>query len=168
MRIAVVPRQLRRALLQVRQVRRLGGAEYLAGRQVAVDGVAADEIRDEIARRDPQLEQLAGAVPAKAGLQFVLLPALAGAQLAAIAARGAPAHAPALEHDDRVAALGQVQGRRQAGVAGPDHADVGGRGPGERRVRGQAPGGGQVPGRRMLIGGVMADMALPPRPRTAA
>ena len=62
---------------------------------------------------------------AEPALEPVLVAALAGADLAAVPSRGAPADPLRLEEHHVEPGLGEVQRRRKPGVAAADHADVG-------------------------------------------
>ncbi|MCY1184895.1 hypothetical protein D9M73_256250 [compost metagenome] len=67
-------------------------------------------------------------------------------QLPAVAPAGAPADAPAFEQDHREAALGQFDGRVDAGKPAANHADIG------HQVFGQRGVGRHTVGRRGVIG----------------
>ena len=78
--------------------------------------------------------------------------ALADADVTAIASGSTPPGPMRLEHDYVVAALGQVQCCRQAGVAAAYDADIGINGTGQGRPGDDAAGGGGVVGSRIFRG----------------
>ena len=93
--------------------------------QIAIDGVALDDVEHQPARFEGEVEQhLRPLRPVKLDQALGAL-AQAGDHLAAIAARRAPADLAAFEQHHLQAALGGVKGRRQAGAAAADDHQVG-------------------------------------------
>ena len=127
----------------------MGGVEH-AGPEVAGDAVARDEPLDQRLRLLGELPQEARALAADAALERRLAEALAGAELAAVAPRRPGADPRRLEQHRVVAALGEVQQRREPGVAAADDADVGAHPAGERRMRRHRLRGRDVVGIRMI------------------
>ena len=95
-------------LAQAAHVARAGGDFHPAGPVVAFDGVLGDALLDDLVAAIADVAHELGAGRAELALDAVL-PADAADHLAAVAARRAPADAIGFEHDDRVAALGQVR-----------------------------------------------------------
>ena len=118
---------------------------------VAGDGVLFDQAERGGLRLFGERPQPAGRVLAEALLQPVLVAPLAGVELAAIAPRRPPADAVGFHQRHVDAGFGQMQRRRQAGVAAADDGDVGGdgltqrregeRGIGRRGIEGRGVGG---------------------------
>ena len=142
----------------------------MPGLQVAGDGVAGDQVADQGAGFFGEVPERAGAGLAGGLLQPVLVLALAGADLAAVAPRGAPADAVRLEQDHVEAGLGEVQRGGEAGVAAADDGDVGG-GLALQLRKGRERGGGLgVPAGRVdagpVVGGQQVESGHASRPCT--
>ncbi|MNT93374.1 hypothetical protein D3C72_2348340 [compost metagenome] len=82
---------------------RLVGHVHLSGHELHVDAVRLGKGEHVFLGVLGQIEESLGALVAEFGLQFLRIPALAGAHLPAIAAGRAVADAAALDHDDRQA-----------------------------------------------------------------
>ena len=121
--------------LQTRRVAGPVGGDQHAGPEVAGDRVP----RDPLPRPSPWPPRPAARAGARARprtpLELGHVDPLAGAHLAAVAARRARPDPRRLEQHHVVAALGQVQRRREPGIAAADDADVGIDRAGERRMR---------------------------------
>ena len=87
--------------------------------------MAGDELEDEIGGTTGDLPHPPAHVRAELLLQLVWIVLESRDDLPAIASGSAPAGLCRVEHHHVRAALGQVEGRRQARVAGADHRDVG-------------------------------------------
>ena len=70
---------------------------------------------------------------AEATVERVRVKFQSGDDLPAVASAGPEADLARLQNDDRSAAFGQRQRRRQSGIAGPDNGDIGARGAFQRR-----------------------------------
>ena len=92
--------------------------------QMTVDGVPGDQPLDQRLGILAQLPEPAGLIHAHQLFQRVLLHPLTAAQLPAIAPRGAKAHTLRLQQHHVAPGFGQMQRRREAGVAATDHADI--------------------------------------------
>ncbi len=149
-RVAVAPAfPLLQLLGGLPHVAPLEGSVEIAPGEIAGDGMALDPLPDDrlgFLGDQPQPQGVLGADPAgqpgKAG-------GVAAADLAAVAPRGAPADPRRLEQHHLVAALGQLERRRQAGVAATDDADIGVDLAPEPRMLGRIVDRGRVPGRRV-------------------
>ena len=97
----------------------------LAGPEVDLDLVDGGEFQQMRLGLLGQVEQRLGALEAEFVLQLLRAGPLAGAELAAIAARRAVAEAMRLDQRDIGARLGEMGRRRQAGEAAADDDDVG-------------------------------------------
>ena len=97
----------------------------MAGPEVDVDLVGGGELEQMRLGLLGEVEQRLGAFEAEFGFQFLRPGALAGAKLAAIAARCAVAEAVRLDQHHAGPGLGQMGRRRQAGKAAADDDDVG-------------------------------------------
>jgi hypothetical protein len=115
--------------------------------QVAVDPVAGDEAAHQRLRLLGHVPERPRPRPPERGLEPVLVAPLARADLAAVPPRGPPADPLGLEEDDRQPRLGEMERRREPGVAAADDADVGHRIAGERRKERQRLRGRGVPAR---------------------
>jgi hypothetical protein len=92
---------------------------------LAVDAEAVDQIEYQIRSTGDHRHQFLSHPSAEHMLEGVRVVLETGDDLPAIAARSALAHRLAVEHDHRASRLAQMQGRRQAGVAGADHRHLG-------------------------------------------
>ena len=136
--------------LQFVDVLRLGGAEQIAGLEVAGNAVARHPLADDGLGLLGHVPQALGVLDADPAGDLPHARRIAGADLPAVAAGSAPADARRLQHDDGIAALRQVQRGRDAGVAGADHAHIRLDRAVERRAIRRADGGGRVVGRGVL------------------
>ena len=116
-----------------------GRADPANIRRIALDPVLLDQIKDQ---RPAPGGAFAHAMPKRAvfGLQNVWIILQAGIDLAAIAARGAPARGLCLQHDDPVTLFGKVQRGREASEARADHHSLGLCRAGQRRPFGRGIG----------------------------
>ena len=106
---------------------------------VAVDAVARDQVLDQRLRLLGEAPEAVGIVAAEMRLEPVLVAPLAGMELPAVPARSPPADPLGLDQRDIDTGLGEMQRRRQAGIAAADDRDMGldrlvERRKGERRV----------------------------------
>ena len=122
--IAEAPMTELRLALDPPHVALARGCEQVARPPVAVDAVAGDAVHDDRLRLLAQRPELGGVRRTDGSFQHAHRLAHAAADLAAVASARAPSHAFRLEHDDRVATLGQMQGGGDPGESGPDDADV--------------------------------------------
>ena len=102
----------------------LDGHMQLARPPVAVDGIALDAFPQQVdclQRHRPQAFGVGQRAPSGQRLHVA---GIARNDLPAAPPGGAPANLPAFQHDDRVAALGQLQRCREARNATADHAHV--------------------------------------------
>ena len=136
--------------LQFIHVRRLDGAEQIAGLEVAANVVARHPLADDGLGLLGHVPQAPGVFDAHPAGDLLHARRIAGADLAAVAAGSTPADARRLQHHDGIAALRQVQGGRDAGVAGADHAHIRLDRAFERGTVRRADGGGRVVGRGVL------------------
>ncbi len=139
---------------------------------IAGDRVPVAQVRDQSLGLLGQREQAARRGEAELPLELVLIAPLPGADLPAVAARGAPADPPGLQENDAAAGLGRVQRCRQAGVAAADDRHVGPHGAGEPRPIGRRRQGGRVPRAQRFVGGRhrhrLAAAAVLPSARTSS
>ncbi len=144
----------------------------VAGGELAVDAVPGDQLLDQAVGLESDVPDLAGIVAAEGPLVFAHRGAGAGGELAAVAPRGAPAQPVGLDEDDVEAALGQVQRRREPGIAAADDADIRLVLALEARVVRHLAGGLGVPAPRMhagaVVGGEMAGHARACQPRSGS
>ena len=131
----------------------------LAGHEVDVDAVHRGEFQQMRLGFLGEIEQRLGARPAELGFELVERGALAGAELAAIPARGAVAEAIGVDQRDVGARLGEMGGGRQAGEAAADDDDVGAAVAVERRIFGARAGRVLVPGNAGGDGGLVGHDA---------
>jgi hypothetical protein len=127
-------------------IARLVGDVQGARLEVAADIVALDALLHDrlgFLREVPEPARLLGS---ELALQLALRPALAAAELTAVAPRGAPAGPPCLQQHHVVAPLRQVQRRRKSGKAAADHADVTAQLAEEARMLDRAQRGGGIVG----------------------
>ena len=120
--------------------------------RLAGDAVPGDEIEHPARRGTEEREQPLAALGAEGGGHEVGLHPQARVDEADIAPRAAEADGLALEHHYPGAALREVQGRRQAGIARPHHRHVGGRLAAQRRRVGSRRGGTRPEAVRAGIG----------------
>ena len=145
--------------LEVRQVAGLDRAQQVAGQlEVAVDGVLGDQAGDEIARFLRHVEQGLGPLGPQHRHQLGRALAQTGDDLAAVAARRAPADAAAFQQHDREAGLRRVQRRRQPGRAAADHHQVGPGLAGQRRAGAMRARRGRIVGPGHVQPGVEAHL----------
>ena len=93
-------------------------------RASAVEPMPRDEVEDDIGRRAGEAPQPLAALGAELRLDLVRIVLQARNDLAAVAARRAPAGRMRVEHDDVRARLGEVQRRRQPEIARADDEHV--------------------------------------------
>ena len=96
----------------------------LAGHVFDVDAMRVGKIEQIVLGVFGQVEQRLGPLEAELALHFLWRPALAGAQLPAIAARCAIAETVGVDQRDRHAFLGKIVGGLQAGKAAADDDNV--------------------------------------------
>jgi hypothetical protein len=152
-----VPFRLHR--LQIVHVPRLEAGEQIALGQVAGDAMARDRIDQQALRLFGQVPQPARIIrpdPAGEGCDRRVV---AGDDLAAVAPRRAPADPLSLQYRDLEPAERQMQRRRQAGIAGAEHGDIGPAVPAERRIVRDRIGRAQVPA--VDMGGPVAQTRSP-------
>ena len=118
----------------------------MAGPEIDVDLVGGGEFEQMRLGFLGDVEQRLGALESEFGLQFLRAGALAGAELAAIAARCAVAEAMRLDQRDAGSRLGEMRRRRQPGKAAADDDDVDRAVAVERRIVRPRAGGVLVPG----------------------
>lgn len=124
------------ALLKLLQPGLVGGAVQRAGMLgLAVDAVAADEIEDDARPLAQRREQPLAMLGPEDGRHVVRHDPQAGIDEADIAAGAAEADIGRLQHHDGDAGLGQMQRRRQAGIARADDDHVGAQLSGKRARR---------------------------------
>ncbi len=117
-------------LLRARAQRRDGGrvrrrADPAGLMRLAGDLVAGDELEDEVGGGASELPHPSAHLRAKLSLQLVRIVLESRNDLAAVVAGAAPTGLRSVQYHHVRAPLGQVEGRRQACVAGSDHRDVG-------------------------------------------
>ena len=95
-----------------------------AGPEVAGNGEADDQRADQRLRLLRQVPQNLGALEAEALLEPEHVAPLAGMDLPAVAPGGAARDAVGLDEHDVGARLGEMDGRRKAGEAAADDADI--------------------------------------------
>ena len=122
------------------------GGDQSAGLEIAGDGVLRDPMPHRRLGLLGQLPEQARALGPERLLELGHVDPLSGEHLAAVASGRARADPRRLQQHDVVAALGQVQRRRDAREAAADHAHVGIDRAGERRMRGHRVGRGGVVG----------------------
>jgi hypothetical protein len=123
----------------------------VGGRMRALDPAAAvlrhlhavllDQGEDDVGGATRELDQALAALGAEHLDDLVGVVFQARDHLAAVATRGAPAGLARLQHQRANAPLGQVQRRRESGIAAADDADIGRRRLLERRRRRRGRGG---------------------------
>src|SRR5262249_51112596 len=122
--IAVALAQKIELCLQLVNMARPGGAEQIARLEVARDVVAPDPLAADgrgLLRHVPEALAVVDGTPA-GNLRHARR--IAGADLAAVAAGGAPADARRLQHNHGIAALRQVERSRNPGIAAANHTYV--------------------------------------------
>ena len=92
--------------------------------QIAIDAVTLDQRAREALGGLAEFPELARRVATNHGVEFDLVLALTAAELAAVAAGSAPAGFARFQQNDVVATLGEVQCRRQTGIATADNTDI--------------------------------------------
>ena len=112
-------------LLLLRDVARIGRQLKIARTQLAVDLVLKNQVTDFLHRVESDLPQPLGGLQADPAFNTVLIRALAGTHVSAIATRGAPAYPLGFQEHHVITLFTQVQRRRQTGIATTDNADVG-------------------------------------------
>ena len=112
-------------LLQFSGVAWLGGQVQVPGTQLAVNLVLVDQLADFLYRVEAELPETLGGLQPDPFFDAGLIRPLAGADMPAISARGAPANPLGLQEHHVIALFLQVQGRREAGVAAANHAHIG-------------------------------------------
>ena len=127
----------------------------VAGPEVDLDFVDGREFQQMRLGFLGEVEQRLGALEAEFLLQLLRARPLAGAELAAVAARCAVADAMRLDQRDARAGLGQMRCGRQAGEAAADDDDIGGEVAVERRVFRTRPGRVLIPGIAGRDGGLV-------------
>lgn len=133
---------------------------------VAVDAVARDEAEGQRLRLLGEPPQRPGLVPTELRREPVLVAALAGVELAAVPSRGAPADAVGLDHHRVDARLGEMERRRQPGVAAADDGDVSPHVLAEAREGRGRIGRSGIEGRRVgQVHGAIASRPARPSPR---
>ncbi|MNP03007.1 hypothetical protein D3C76_948740 [compost metagenome] len=111
---------------QPRRVVEPVGEDHALVYQVAVDAVPPDAVADEIDGIEGQLVKTPRLLGAQGGEQIRVTQAVAAEDEAAITSRGAVADAVGLQHHHiGHAALGQAEGRGQAGQPSAEDADLG-------------------------------------------
>jgi len=148
-RIEVLGHGLQLALLA--RLQRDGGVPGAPVRLDIVPGQTAMQPVQAFAR---EVEHAPRIVRADQRFQLLLATAEADDRLAAVAARRAPADPPGFQHHHPIAGFGQFQCAGQAGVAGPEHADIAVDAPDQRGLDGQGRGAGGVPAGRVSRGHV--------------
>ena len=128
-----------------------------SGKEAAIDQIAVYAVFRHPLANDPatlerHLAEPGGTVRAVAFGNRVEIAAVAVDDLPAIAAGRAKADAVGLDNDHRIAGLRQLQGRRDPGEPGADHADIG------VQFAFQAGTNTLVAGRGCVVGGRMAGI----------
>ena len=136
-------------VLQLPHLARGEGSEKAALDQIAGDAVFRRALADDVAAFEGHVGQRARRTAAIAAFDDREVAAIAVDDLPAVAARGAPADALALQHDRPDAGLGQGQGGGDARKAGADDADIG------ARLACQGRAVGRRIGRRGVVGAGM-------------
>src|SRR5262245_14249617 len=135
---------------QLLALARLQRDVHVAPGELAVDAVRRDQVARQLDALDAEVPDALRVGLAELRGDLVHAAGPAGDDLAAGAARGAVADALGLEHDDLVAALGEMHRGRAAREPGADDADVRVDVALERRQRRVAPRGRLVPAVRGL------------------
>ncbi len=135
-RIAVAALQRLGLLLQVKGSGRLVGGGEDAGLEIAGDRVAGDPLLDGRLGLAGELPEKARPLGAEHLFQRGLVEAQVRGDLAAVSPRRAGADPRRLQQHRVVTALGQMQERRETGIAAADDADVGLQAASQRRMLG--------------------------------